>query len=108
VAVADLGDRALAALLAGGVLGGHQADEGHELLAGAEAIEVTDLGDEREPGQRVDPALAAEPRPHLAVAVADERRLIEIAANLGPRLRGVQRLPRHARPGRTRSDLRLH
>src|SRR5439155_15971019 len=32
VAVADLGDRSLPVLLAGGALRGHQADEGHELL----------------------------------------------------------------------------
>ena len=54
--VADLGDRSLPALLAGGALGGHEPDEGHELLGRLEAVEVADLGDQRERGQRVDPA----------------------------------------------------
>ena len=40
---------------------GHQADEGDELLGGLEATEVADLGDERERGQRVDAAQAAQP-----------------------------------------------
>src|SRR5207245_3317178 len=66
VAVADLGDRALPALLAGGALRGHQADEGHELLGAAEAAEVADLGYQRERGQRVDAAQAAQPRDERA------------------------------------------
>ena len=41
--VADLGDRALAALLAAGVLRGDEADEGHELGGAPEAVEVADL-----------------------------------------------------------------
>src|SRR5262249_56047053 len=45
--VADLGDRALPALLTGGALGGHEADESHELLGAAEAAEVADLCDPR-------------------------------------------------------------
>src|SRR5207249_4498005 len=36
VAVTDFRDRALPALLAGGVLGGHEADEGHQLLGALE------------------------------------------------------------------------
>src|SRR5947209_14543153 len=40
MAVADLGDRALPSLLARGVLAGHEADEGHQLLRGPEAVEV--------------------------------------------------------------------
>src|SRR5205823_5967507 len=62
VAVADLGDRALPASLAGGVLGRYEPDERHQLLCAAEAAEVPDLRDERERGQRVDPAQAAQPR----------------------------------------------
>jgi hypothetical protein len=50
VAVADLGDRALPALLAARMLGGHEPDEGHELLGPTEAVEVADLGDKRERG----------------------------------------------------------
>src|SRR5262249_50367236 len=65
VAVADLGDRALAALLTGGVLRGHEADEGHELLGAREAAEVADLSDERERGQRVDAAQTTQPRHQL-------------------------------------------
>src|SRR6266498_1971779 len=65
VRVADLGDRALPALLAAGALRGDEADEGHELGSGLEAIEVADLGDERERGQGVDPTQATQP--------ADER-----------------------------------
>jgi hypothetical protein len=61
VAVADLRDRALPALLAGGVLGGHEADEGRELLGASEAGEVADLGRDPERAQRVDPAQAAQP-----------------------------------------------
>src|SRR6266516_1702943 len=55
VAVADLGDRPLPALLAGGALRGDEPDEGHQLLGRLEAVEVADLGHERERGQRVDP-----------------------------------------------------
>src|SRR5919106_2579632 len=62
VAVADLGDRALPALLAGGVLAGHQADEGHELLRTCEAAEAADLDQEREREQRVDATQAAQAR----------------------------------------------
>ena len=62
VAVADLGDRALPALLAGGVLRGDEPDEGHELLGAVEAAEVADLGDERERGQRLDATQAAQAR----------------------------------------------
>jgi hypothetical protein len=36
----------LAAVLAGGVLGGDEADDGHELLGSLEAAEVADLGHE--------------------------------------------------------------
>src|SRR5439155_2406538 len=61
VAVADLGDRPLSALLAAGVLRGRETDEGDHFLCAAEAAEVADLGDERECGQRVDPAQAAQP-----------------------------------------------
>ena len=43
VAVADFRDRALAAVIAGGMLGGHEADEGHQLLGAGEAAEVADL-----------------------------------------------------------------
>jgi hypothetical protein len=60
-----LGDRALAALLPGGVLRGDEPDEGHQLLRAAEAAEVADLGDERERGQRVDAAQAAQPGDEL-------------------------------------------
>jgi hypothetical protein len=66
VGVADLRDRALPTSLAGGVLGGHQPDEGHELLCPPEAAEVADLDDERERGQGVDPAQAAQPCHELA------------------------------------------
>ena len=66
VAVSDLGDRALAAHFARGVLRGHQPDEGHELLGAAETAEVADLGDERERGQGLDPAQAAQPGDELA------------------------------------------
>src|SRR5204863_473887 len=61
VAVADLGDRSLSAFLAAGVLRGYETDEGHELGGAAEAVEVADLGDERERGQRVDPTQTAQP-----------------------------------------------
>src|SRR5438309_771975 len=50
VAGADLRDRALPALLAGGVLGWYEAHEGHELLSAAETAEVADLAHERERG----------------------------------------------------------
>jgi hypothetical protein len=65
VAVADLGDRPLPAVLAGGVLRGHETDEGHELLGGAEATEVADLGDQAERGRRVDAAQAPQPGDEL-------------------------------------------
>jgi hypothetical protein len=66
VAVADLGDRSLPASLAGGVLGGHEPDEGHELLGRPEAVEIADLNDQRERGQGVDAAQAAQPCHQLA------------------------------------------
>jgi hypothetical protein len=68
VRVADLRDRALAALLTRGVLRGHQANEGHELLGGVEAAEVADLGHQGERGQSVDAAQAAQPGHQLAAS----------------------------------------
>ena len=60
VAVADLGDRTLLAVLAGGMLRGDEPDEGHELLRGAEAAEIADLGREGECARGVDAAQAAQ------------------------------------------------
>jgi hypothetical protein len=74
---ADLGDRALSSLLAGGVLRRHQADEGHELLRRLEAAEVADLGDDPERGQRVHAAQAAQ--------AGDERRPRPLRGRLGDR-----------------------
>jgi hypothetical protein len=73
-ALPNLGDRALPALLAGGVLGGHQADEGHQLLGGAEAIEVADLGHERERGPCRSRADNAAERPAPATGPAQPSR----------------------------------
>src|SRR5712692_1601328 len=58
VRVADLRDRPLSSLLAGGVLRWDEADKRHELLGRLEAVEVADLADQRQRGQRVDPAQA--------------------------------------------------
>src|SRR2546422_346667 len=58
--IADLGDRAVPPLLAGGMLGRDEPDEGHQLLGALEAAEVAELGDKRERGQRVDAAQAAQ------------------------------------------------
>src|SRR5215211_3902119 len=58
VGITDLGDRALAAALARGVLRGDEPDEGHELLGRSEAAEVTDLDHDPERGQGVDAAQA--------------------------------------------------
>src|SRR5207253_1983515 len=74
VAVADLRDRALSALLARGMLARHETDEGHELLGGAEAAEVADLTDERERGQRVNAAQTAQPSNELPPRPRSARR----------------------------------
>src|SRR5207245_7069619 len=65
MAVADLGDRALPTVLAGGMLGRDEPDERHQLLGACEAAEVTDLGDERKRGQRVDAAQTTQPSDEL-------------------------------------------
>jgi hypothetical protein len=57
---ARLRDLALAALLVGGALGGHEAEEGAELTGVGEAIELADLGAEADGGQGVDAAEAAQ------------------------------------------------
>ena len=56
VGVADLGDRALLAALAGGVLGRHQPDKAHERLGRLEAPEIIDLDHGPERGERVNAA----------------------------------------------------
>lgn len=76
--IADLGDRALPALVARGALGGDEADEGHELLRPLEAREVADLDGKCECGQRVDTAQAAQP--------ADERAPRPLLGALADRL----------------------
>src|ERR671917_246386 len=55
-----LGDLALAALLVGAALGGHEAEEGAELAGVAKPLEVADLGAESDGGQGVDAAEAAQ------------------------------------------------
>ena len=48
------------------MLGGHQPDEGHQLLGRVEAVEVADLGHESERCQGVNAAQAAQPGDQLA------------------------------------------
>src|SRR4029079_6876525 len=61
VAGSGLGDRALAALVGGVVLGGHEAEVGAQRVGVREAREVADLGAQPDRRQRVDPAQAAQP-----------------------------------------------
>jgi len=69
MAVARLGDPALAAFVAAGVLRGDQAKEGHELRRGGKSAEVTDFGDEGQRDEGLDSLEGAE-RPHrLTVTV---------------------------------------
>lgn len=56
---AGLGDVALAAALAGGVLGRHDPDEPGQLPRPAEALEVADLGGQARRAEGVDPSEAA-------------------------------------------------
>ena len=61
VLAAGLGDRAAPAALAGGVLGGDDAEIAHHLRGVAEAVKVADLRAQPGRGQRVDPAQAHQP-----------------------------------------------
>ena len=63
MAVAGLGARVLAATAATGLLAGHQAQPGPEGGPG-EALPVTDLHRQPEPGQHPDPTQAAQPGDH--------------------------------------------
>jgi hypothetical protein len=62
VAVASLGDAAEAARVSGGMLAGCQAEEGGEVSARAETVEVTHEGDERGRGQDANAGDAHEDR----------------------------------------------
>ena len=66
VAVPGLGDPALGAFVAAGVLGGHQPEVGADARA-AQAVPVADLDREGEPGQGGDPAQAAQPSGDVGV-----------------------------------------
>ena len=59
VAGAGLGDRALATLLAGGALGGHDAEKARQQAGLSKPPEVADLGGKPGGRERVDPAKAA-------------------------------------------------
>src|SRR6476646_4690875 len=61
MAVARFRDAALRAPGATRVLGGHEADKGHGAGGGRKAPRVAELGGERERGQGVDAAEAAQP-----------------------------------------------
>src|SRR3954454_847063 len=61
VRAAGLGDRALAAAIAAGVLGGDQADPAHQLRRFLEAAEVADFGDQPGRGELLDAAKTAQP-----------------------------------------------
>ncbi|MBW3652705.1 MAG: 2-C-methyl-D-erythritol 2,4-cyclodiphosphate synthase [Actinobacteria bacterium] len=62
VAAAGLGDRALAAPFARGLLGRDEAEVAGQLLGVLEGGDVADLGDQPDRGQRVDATQAAQPR----------------------------------------------
>ena len=55
VTVADLGNRSLATLLVGALLGGDEADEAHHLFGALEAMKVADFARQPDDGQGVDP-----------------------------------------------------
>jgi hypothetical protein len=82
---AGLRDRALAAGLAGAVLGGHPPDIAHQLLGVLEPREVLNLGAQSDRGQRVDPTQAPQlgdvPRLGRCRDELRDRRLERVAAD---------------------------
>jgi hypothetical protein len=62
MAGAGLGDRALAALVAGAVLAGYETEKAHQPAGPLEAPEVADLDAQPDRAERVDAAQAAQTR----------------------------------------------
>ena len=58
--IARLGDRAAVNAIAAGMLGRHEAEIAHQLASTAEAVNVTDLGDQANGADRVDAAQGAQ------------------------------------------------
>ena len=71
VAVTRLGDRALAPVLTGGVLAGHQAQVAHELARRAKAGEISEFGDERHGMHELDAAHRLQRRHHRGETPGD-------------------------------------
>jgi len=83
MAAAGLGDRALTAAIPLGILGGHQAEIGHERLRVLEPAPVSDLGGEHHGGVGIDAPEATQRRDHGLVGSGKNEHL-DLAVELSP------------------------